>query len=102
MTKNILHYNYTTTVREMYDLTKEEASKILEEEKRVANEKNHALILTSKGYENKSFFDAFTPEELSHNFTWIHFCPQSVLNFSDDTPQDEKYYVMVYESVETE
>ena len=102
MTKNLLHYNYATTVREIYDLTKEEASKILEEEKRVANEKNHALILTSKGYENKSFFDAFTPEELSHNFTWIHFCPQSVLNFDDNTPQDEKYYVMVYESVETE
>ena len=39
MTKNLLHYNYATTVREIYDLTKEEASKILEEEKRVANEK---------------------------------------------------------------
>ena len=102
MTKNTLHYNYNATVREIYDLTREEASKILEEEKEYANQKNHALILTSKGYENKSFFDAFTPDELTHNFTWIHACPQEILNFDDDTPQDEKYYVMVYESVETE
>ena len=62
--------------------------------------RNHVLILTSKGHENKSFFDAFTPEELSHNFTWIHFCPQEILNFEDDTQQEEKYYVMVFESVE--
>lgn len=98
MTKKLLHYTYDTTVREIYDLTKEEASKILEEEKNVANEKNHALILTSKGYENKSFFDAFTPDELSHNYTWIHFCPQNILGFDDDT-QEGKYYIMVLESV---
>ena len=99
MTQNKLHYNYDTTVREIYDLTKEEASKILEEEKNVANEKNHALILTGKGYENKSFFDAFTPDELSHNCTWIHFCPQDILGFDEDTPQVGKYYILVLESI---
>ena len=99
MTKKLLHYTYDTTVREIYDLTKEEASKILEEEKNVANEKNHALILTSKGCENKSFFDAFTPEELSRNYTWIHFCPQEILGFDEDTPQAGKYYIMIFEGV---
>lgn len=99
MTENLLHYNYDTTVREIYDLTKEEASKILEEERVCANEKNHALILTSKGCENKSFFDAFASDELSHNYTWIHFCPQNILGFDDDAPQEGKYYIMVFESV---
>ena len=99
MTENLLHYIYDTTVREIYDLTKEEASKILEEEKNTAKGKNHALILTGKGYENKSFFDAFTPAEISRNYTWIHFCPQKILNFDDDAPQKDKYYILVFESV---
>ena len=102
MTKNTLHYNYNATVREIYDLTKEKALSIIEKEKNKAREKHHALILTSKGYENNSFFDAFTPDELTHSFTWIHFCPQEILNFDDDTPQDEKYYILVMENVERE
>lgn len=102
MIENILHYNYDTTVREIYDLTHNEAFKVIDDEKESANEKNHALILTGKGYENKSFFDAYSAKELTQNFTWIHFCPQEILNFDEDTPQEGKYYLMVFEGVAKE
>ena len=62
MTENVLRYNYDITVKEKYYMTKKEMFEALEEEQRNAQEKNHALILTSKGYENRSFFDAFTTE----------------------------------------
>jgi len=99
MTQKELHYNYDTTVREIYDLTHDEAFAALEEEKEQANKKNHVLILTGKGYENKSFFDAYSASKLTHNFTWIHFCPQEILNFDEDTPQEGKYYIMVFEGI---
>ena len=99
MTKNILHYNYNATVREIYDLTKEESLALILHEQIQAKSKNHAVILTSKG-EEKSAFDAYTQEKLTRNFTWIHFCPQNVLNFDDETPQEEKYYVFIMENIE--
>ena len=100
MTKNILHYNYNATVREMYDLTKEEALAVVLHEQNQAKLKNYAVVLTSKDCEEKSGFDAYSTENLTRNFTWIHFCPQKILNFDDDTPQEDKYYVMIFESVE--
>ena len=101
MTKNTLHYNYQATVREIYDLTKKEALALILKEQNRAQLKNHAVILTNKNEENSSF-SAWASEKLSRNFTWIHFCPQGILNFDDNTPQTDKYYVMVFESVEIE
>jgi len=100
MKENTLHYNYSATVREIYDLTKDEAIALIKKEQTSATEKSHAIILTGKGKENKSFFKAFASKSLSHSYTWIHFCPQEILNFDENTPQVGKYYVMVYESVE--
>ena len=100
MTKNILHYNYNATVREIYDLTKEEALTVILHEQICAKSKNHAVILTSKNSDEKSGFDAYTQDTLMRNFTWIHFCPQSILNFEEDIPQEEKFYVIIFESIE--
>ncbi len=100
MKENTLHYNYNATVREIYDLTKEEAIALAEKEQSSANEKNHAIILTGRGYDNKSFFRAYASKSLSHSYTWIHFCPQDILCFDDVAPQEGKYYVMLYESIE--
>ena len=100
MTKNILHYNYNATVREIYDLTKEEALALILHEQSQAKLKNRVVILTCKDGDKKSGFDAYTQDTLTRNFTWIHFCPQNVLNFSNDTPQEDKYYVIIFESVQ--
>ena len=100
MTKNILHYNYNATAREIYDLTKEEALALILHEQNQAKLKNHAVILTSKNCDEKSGFDAYTQDTLTRNFTWIHFCPQSILNFEEDIPQEEKFYVIIFESIE--
>ena len=99
MTEKILNYNYDITVKEKYYMTQEEAFAFMEAEQKKAQDKNHALILTSKGYHNKSFFDAFTARKLSHNFTWIHFCPQETLNFDDTESQEGNYYVSVMEGI---
>jgi hypothetical protein len=100
MTKNTLHYNYNATVRELFDLTREEALTLILNEQICAKLKNRAVILTSKDCDEKSGFDAYTQDTLTRNFTWIHFCPQEILNFDDKTPQEEKFYVMIFESVE--
>ena len=100
MKENTLHYNFDATVREIYDLTKDEAVALAEKEQTSATEKNHAIILTGRGYDNKSFFSAYASKSLSHNYTWIHFCPQEILNFDDDMEQTDKYYVMIFESVQ--
>ncbi len=97
MTETLLHYNYDITVKEKYYMTQEEMFEELEEEQRNAQDKNYALILTSKGHNNMSYFDAFTARELSHNFTWIHFCPQEILNFDDKEIQEGNYYISVME-----
>ncbi len=54
MTKNTLHYNYNATVREIYDLTREEALAVILHEQNQAKLKNHAVILTSKDYKEKA------------------------------------------------
>ena len=100
MTKNILHYNYNATVREIYDLTKEEALALILHEQNQAKLKNNAVILTSKNCDEKSGFDAYSAEKLTRNFTWIHFCPQEILNFEEELPQEEKFYVIIFESIE--
>ena len=100
MTNNILHYNYNATVREIYDLTKEEALALILHEQNQAKLKNRVVILTSKDCDKKSGFDAYSAEKLTRNFTWIHFCPQSVLNLEEDTPQKDRYYVIIFESVQ--
>ena len=94
MKENKLHYNYQTTVHEMYDLSRDEAMSLVMREGNKAKEKNYALIMTGKDQEKESFFDAFTSDKLSHNFTWIHFCPQEILEF-DEEDQKDKYYVMI-------
>jgi len=68
----------------MYDLTREEGSKIVMRESNTAKENNHALIITGKDEEKKSFFDAYSSKKLSKNFTWIHFCPQKILEFDEE------------------
>ncbi len=100
MTKNTLHYNYNATVREIYDLTKEEALAVILHEQNRAKLKSNAVILTNKDCDKNGSFEAYSSQKLLRNFTWIHFCPQSVLTFDDDTLQTEKYYVMVFESIE--
>lgn len=102
MTKNVLHYNYNATVREFFDLTKEEALTLILHEQNQAKLKNCAVILTSKNRDKNCAFDAYTQDTLTCDFTWIHFCPQEVLNFDDDTPQEDKFYVIIFESVEKE
>ena len=99
MKENQLHYNYATTVHERYDLTRDEAISIIKSEEKRAKENNRALILTGKDKEKKSFFDAYTQEKLSHNFTWIHFCPQKILEF-DEENQEGKYYVITMTACE--
>ncbi len=99
MTENLLRYNYDITVKERYYMTKDEALAVIKDEQEKAQAKNHALIMTGKGNENKSFFDAFAPQELSHNFTWIHFCPQEILKFDDKKLQKGNYYVLVMEGI---
>ena len=99
MTERTLNYNYDITFCERYYMTNEEALTLIEKEQKRAYNKNHALILTGKGYENKSFFDAFASKKLSHNFTWIHSCPQEILNFDDDECQEGYYYVSVMEGI---
>lgn len=94
MKENKLHYNYATTVHERYDLTRDEAISIIKSEEKRAKENNRAVILTGKDKEKQSFFDAYTQGEISHNFTWIHFCPQEILEF-DEEDQKGKYYVMI-------
>ena len=93
MKEKIMHYNYQTIVREMYDLSRDEALSLVMSEGNKAKEKNYALIMTGKDQEKKSFFDAFTSDKISHNFTWIHFCPQEILKF-DEENQEGKYYVL--------
>ncbi len=99
MTENVLRYNYDITFKERYYITKKDAFTILSEEQKNAQDKNHALILTGKGYNNMSYFDAFSAEKLTHNFTWIHFCPQEVLNFDDEESQEGYYYISVMEGI---
>ena len=99
MTENLLRYNYDITFNERYYMTKDEALSAIEKEQKKAQDKNHALMLTGKGNENKSFFDAFAAKELSHNFTWIHFCPQEILKFDDDKQQKGYYYISVMEGI---
>ena len=99
MTENILHYNYNAAVREVYDLTKEEAIAIILHEQNQARLKNRVVILTSKDYDDSNF-NAYSAEKVTRNFTWIHFCPQEILNFDDETPQEDKYYVIIFESVQ--
>ena len=94
MKENTLHYNYQTTVCEKYDLTLKEALLVVKTEEKKAKEKHHAIILTGKDHKKKSFFEAFVSKKLSHNFTWIHFCPQKILEF-DEENQKDKYYVMI-------
>ena len=98
MKENIMHYNYQTPLHEMYDLTREEGSKIVMREANKTKERNHTLIMTGKDEEKKSFFDAFTANKISHNFTWIHFCPQEILEF-DEENQEDKYYVMIMTAI---
>ena len=99
MTKNTLHYNYSATVREIYDLTKEEALAVILSEQNRAKLNNRVVILTCKESSEKSGFDAYSAEKITRNFTWIHYCPQEILNF-DDMEQTDKYYVIVFESAE--
>ena len=99
MTKNTLHYNYQATVREIYDLTKEEALAVILREQNQAKLNNRTIILTQKDYD-ESAFNVFSAEKITRNFTWIHFCPQEILNFDDDTEQTDKYYVIIFESVQ--
>ena len=101
MKENLLHYNYQTEVCEKYDMTLKEALLVLKSEEEKARQKKHALILTRKDKEQKSFFDAWASKTLSRNFTWIHFSPQEILGF-DEENQEEKYYIMVFSACEKE
>ena len=100
MTKNTLHYNYSATVREIYDLTKEEALAVILSEQNRAKLNNRVVILTCKESNEKSGFEAYSSETITRNFTWIHYCPQDILNFDDEKEQEDKYYVIVFESIE--
>ena len=102
MKENKYHYNYSTDFCERYDLTKEEAAEIIKNEMDSAKKHNRSVILTGKFPERESFFDAFTPDELSHNFTWIHMCAQELLNFDDDTPQEGMFYISTFASTAKE
>ena len=93
MKESTLHYNYHTTVCEKYDLTLKEALLVVKTEEEKAKRKKRAIIITGNNKEKKSFFDAFASRNLSPNFTWIHFCPQEVLEF-DEENQEGKFYVL--------
>ena len=101
MKENTYHYTYSTAFCERYDLTGEEAAQFIKSEMDSAKKHNRAVILTGKFPERESFFDAFTPDELSHNFTWIHMCAQELLEF-DDAPQEGKFYVSTFTSTAKE
>ena len=98
MRENKYHYNYSTDFCERYDLTGEEVAEIIKNEMDSAKEHNRSVILTGKIPENESFFDAFTPDEMSHDFTWIHMCAQEIMDFDDDTPQEGKFYISTFTS----
>ena len=95
MKKQKLNFTYNTEFCEYYDLTKQEAAKILKDEMQKAKENNYALVLTGKWADGETVFSASAPETLSPNYTWIHMCSQELLEFDDDTPQEEKQYLMV-------
>ena len=99
MTEKTLNYNYDISFYEQYYMTKQEAFALIEKEQKKAQFTSQALILTGKSYENKSFFDAFSSKKLSHNFTWIHFCPQEILKFDDDKIQKGYYYVSLMKGI---
>lgn len=99
MTENTLNYNYDVSFCERYYLTNQEAFALIEKEQNKALNASHALILTGKSYGSRSFFDAFSSKKLSHNFTWIHFCPQEILKFDDDKSQKGCYYVSVMKGI---
>lgn len=96
MRENKYHYNYSTDFCERYDLTGEEAAEIIKNEMDIAKKQNHSVILTGKFPENQSFFDAYTPDELSHNFTWIHISAQEILGFDEDEPQEGNFYISTF------
>ena len=96
MRENKYHYNYSADFCERYDLTGEEAAKILKNEMDIAKKHNRAVILTGKLPEKQSFFDAYTPKELSADFTWIHTCPQEILGIDEDEPQEGKFYISIF------
>lgn len=102
MQENKFHYNYNANFCERYDLTKQEAAAILKEEMDAARENNRAVILTGKFPENESFFNAYTSDELSHNFVWIHICAQELLGFDDDEPQEGKFYISTFTGLATD
>lgn len=99
MTEKTLNYNYDISFCERYYMTNREAFALIEKEQKKAYNKGHALILTGKSYGNRSFFDAFSSKKLSHNFTWIHLCPQEILNFDDDKIQKDYYYISVMKGI---
>ena len=102
MKENKYHYNYSTDFCERYDLTREETAEIIKNEMDSAKEHNRSVILTGKFPEHESFFDAFTPDEMSHDFTWIHMCAQEIMDFDDDTPQECKFYISIITSTAKE
>jgi len=97
MVENTFHYNYDVKFCEKYYLTRNEAIDAIREARESAKIKSHAVIMTGTTSDKSGLFDAYTADKLSHNFTWIHFCPQEILNFDDDEPQEGNYYVMTFE-----
>ena len=94
MKKQKFNFTYSTEFCEYYDLTKQEAAKLLKDEMQKAKENNYALVLTGKWADGETIFSASTPDELSPNYTWIHMCDQELLGFDDGTPQEGKHYLM--------
>ena len=93
MKKQKFNFTYSTDFCEYCDLTQQEAAKILKDEMQKAKKKKQAVVLTGK-LDGEAIFSAYTAEELSPNYTWIHMCNQELLGLDDGKPQEGKFYIM--------
>ena len=92
MKENVFYYNYSTKVRELWDLNKEELKNCIKEVwQNFSCDKN--IIVTLKGYEDFSFFDAVSPGKITKDFVWIHISPQSVIGL--DAKGEERFYILI-------
>ena len=92
MKENVFYYNYSTKVRELWDLTKEELKTCVKEVwEESLRDKN--IIVTLKGYKEYRFFNAVSPKKVTRDFVWIHISPQSVIGLENEG--DERFYILI-------
>jgi len=96
MKENVFYYNYSTKVRELWDLNKEELKNCVKEVWE-ENSRDKNIIVTLKGYQDFSFFNAVTPKKVTKDFVWIHISPQGVIGIES---HEERFYILIMTACE--